>query len=344
MIIFDAKALREQVKKQISNLYYFYGSDILAVENAVKLILKTMGGTENITKLDGQNLDLNQLADEVQLCPMFAEYNCIYIHDCNLDSLREQERKLLFQILEQVPEQTVLVFDVTGFDIYGGKTGKNKKPIGQNKKLADYIIKNGVVCCLELKTVSQLTTEIVAKVKKQGCEIERPAAQLLAMQCNCDSLMIQNEIAKLCAYVQNGMITAEIIQNMVAPSLETTVYMLTNAILKHRTADAMHAVDDLLALRLEMPYLMAVLANSMIDMQRACAARYANRSVQNVMEDFGYPFRFVVERAFQDSMKQSPEHVATCLRLLCDTEQKMHSGSADERVLFEQMIVEMLRI
>ena len=167
---------------------------------------------------------------------------------------------------------------------------------------------------------------------------------LLAMQCNCDSLMIHNEIAKLCAYVQDGMITEEIIRNMVAPSLETTVYMLTNAILKHRTADAMHAVDDLLALRLEMPYLMAVLANSMIDMQRACAARYAGRSVQDVMEDFDYPFRFVVERAFQDSMKQSPEHIAACLRLLCDTEQKMHSGSADQRVLFEQMMIEMLSV
>ncbi|MDE5769637.1 MAG: hypothetical protein K2H82_09655, partial [Oscillospiraceae bacterium] len=322
------------------------------VQQAVEFIRKAMGGTENLTKLDGQNLNLEQLGDEIQLCPMFTEYNCIYIHDCNMDQLRESERKNLLKILEEVPPQTVLLFDVTGFDIYGGKTGKNRKPVGQNQKLWNYIDKNGLAICLDLKTVSQLTTEIITTAKKRGCEMERPAAQLLATYCNCDSLLIRNELDKLCSYLdtdpdtdmntENQKITEKLIREMVVPSLETTVYMLTNAILRHKTADAMHVVDDLLARRLDMSYLMAVIAGSMIDMQRACAARYENKTVQNMMEDFGYAFRFMAERAFQDSMKQSPEQIAGCLQILCECEQKMHAGTADERVLFEQAIIEML--
>ncbi|MDE6088736.1 MAG: DNA polymerase III subunit delta [Oscillospiraceae bacterium] len=350
MTILDSKSLREQIRKQIVNLYYVYGSDLLRVQQAVEFIRKAMGGTENLTKLDGQNLNLEQLADEIQLCPMFTEYNCIYIHDCNMDQLRESERKSLLKILEEVPPQTVLLFDVTGFDIYGGKTGKNRKPVGQNQKLWHYIDKNGLAVCLDLKTVPQLTTEILAAAKKRGCEMERPAAQLLATYCNCDSLLIRNELDKLCSYLDTDMnpesqkITVELIQEMVVPSLETTVYMLTNAILRHKTADAMHVVDDLLARRLDMSYLMAVIAGSMIDMQRACAVRYENKTVQDMMEHFGYAFRFMAERAFQDSMKQSPEQIAGCLQILCECEQKMHAGAADERVLFEQAIIEMLRL
>lgn len=349
MTIFDITSFREQLRKQIVNLYYFYGSDLLRVRQAVECIRKAMGGAENLTKLDGQNLNLEQLADEIQLCPMFTEYNCIYIHDCNMDQLRESERKTLLKLLEQIPPQTVLLFDVTGFDIYGGKTGKNRKPAGQNQKLMQYIDKNGLAVCLDLKTVPQLTTEIIASAKKRGCEIDRPSAQLLAAYCNCDGLLIRNELDKLCSYLDAGNcnpehpeITENLIREMVVPSLETTVYMLTNAILRHKTGDAMHIVDELLARRLDMSYLMAVISGSMIDMQRACAARYENKNVQDMMHDFGYTFRFMAERAFQDSMKQSPEQIAGCLRILCECEQHMHAGTADERVLFERAIIEML--
>ena len=344
MALIDEKNLQNQIKAgELSNLYYFYGSDILAVENCVRRIIKAVGGAENITRLDGQNLDLNQLAEEAELCPMFAEYNCIHIHDCNMESLRENDRKALLEILKQVSGQTILMFDVTGFDIYGGKTGKNKKPTDKNKKIIDYIVKSGTVCICEPKSVSQMATEIISKAKKQGCTIERPAAMALAMQCNCQTLMIQNELDKLCAFVDGGTITEQLIQEMVTPQLETTVYALTAAVLKRRASDAMKAVEELLALRIEMPYLMAVVSGCLIDVQRASAARKNGRTVQDVMSDFGYKFSFAVERSFRDSMGETPEHIAECLNLICEAEKKMHSGTVDERVFFEKTVIEMLR-
>ncbi len=343
MLLTDEKGLQNQLKSGLSNLYYFYGSDILGVENCVKRVIKAVGGVENVTRLDGQNLDLNQLAEEAELCPMFAEYNCIHIHDCNLETFKEAERKAFMQIVENVSGQTIFIFDVTGFDIYGGKTGKNKKPTAKNKKLIDYIAKSGIVCICEPKTVSQMATEIISKTKKLGCTIEKPAAQMLAMQCNCQTLMIQNELNKLCAYVNGGSITEALIQEMVTPQLETTVYVLTAAILKRRTRDALKAVEELLALRVEMPYLMAVVSGSFIDVQRASAARRNGRTVQDVMNDFGYKFSFAVERSFRDSMGETPEHITECLNLLCEAERKMHSGTVDERVLFEKTVIEMLR-
>ena len=59
MLLTDEKDLQNQLKSGLSNLYYFYGSDILGVENCVKRVVKAVGGIENVTRLDGQNLDLN---------------------------------------------------------------------------------------------------------------------------------------------------------------------------------------------------------------------------------------------------------------------------------------------
>ncbi len=343
MVLTDEKDLQQQIKNGLGNLYYFYGSDILSVENCVKQLIQKVGGVKNITRLDGQNLNLEQLADEIEFCPMFSEYNCIQIHDCNAESLRENERKTLLEIVKRAAGQTVLIFDVTGFDIYGGKTGKNRKPTEKNKKIIDYIAKTGIVCCCEPKSVTQLSAEVIAKAKKNGCIMEKQAAQLLVMQCNCQTLMIQNELNKLCAYANGGTITVQMIEEMVMPQLETTVYVLTAAIAKKQVTKAMQAVEELLAMKIEMPYLMAVISGSLIDLQRASSARLEGKTVQDVMQDFGYKFSFAVERAFRDSAGETPEHLAECLDLLCRAEKKMHTGMVDERVLLEKTVVEMLK-
>lgn len=346
MAILDTKKLQEQIKsRKFSNLYYFYGSDVMQVEEWTKRLIKAVSGDEedSVTKLDGAELDISQLADEAELCPMFAEYNCIRIHDLNLETQREDVRKGILKVLESVSAQTVLVFDVTGFDIYGGKTGKNKKPTAKNKKIIDFITKNGTVCCFEPKTPAQAATDLIAIAKQNDCTMERPAAQLLAVQCGCQSLRMAQEMGKLCAYADGGEITEQMVQDMVTPQLETTVYMLTNAIMQHKTAAAMKATEELLSLRVEMPYLMASVSGAMIDVQRACAARQTGRRAEEVARDFSYSFSFVVENAFRSSMQETQAHIDHCLRLLCRAEQQMHSGAGDERVLFEKTIVEMLR-
>ena len=342
----DIRKLSEKLKKgEFSNLYYFYGSDTLQVENGVRLVLQavTGGESDSVTKLDGSVLDVSTLADEAEMCPMFADYNCIWVHDLNMDSIREDMRKAVMEIVRQVAPQTILIFDVTGFDIFGGKTGKNKKPTDRNRKLIDYVEKHGTTCLCEPKTQSQLATDIIAAAKRGGCAMQRPAAVTLAELCGCQMLLISQEMGKLTAFADGAEITEEMVRDMVAPQLETTVYMLTNAVLGHRSAAAMRAVENLLAMRVEMPYLMATVAGSMIDVQRACAARLAGRRVEDVMHDFGYRFSFMVENAFRTSVGESMEHLTRCLVLLSDAETRLHSGAVDERVLFEKTIVEMLR-
>ncbi len=342
----DTKKLAASLKAgQLSNLYYFYGSDAMQVTQCVKAVLKTASGGDEtaVTKLDGGNLDVSLLADEAELCPMFADRNCIWVHDLNMDTVREDVRKAVLEILKNVAPQTVLVFDVTGFDIFGGKTGKNKKPTDKNKKIIDYIEKTGTTVLCEPKNQVQLAEDIMVLAKKQGCTIGKPAAMTLADLCGCQMLVITQEMGKLTAFADGGEITEAMVRDMVAPQLESAAYLLTDAILRYKSKEAMHRVDDLLAMRVEMPYLMATVAGTMIDVQRACAARMAGKRVEDVMQDFGYRMSFMVEKAFRSSTGESYEHITRCLELLCAAETRLHSAAVDERVLFEETIIEMLR-
>lgn len=346
MAVLDAKKLNDQLKKKaFSNLYYLYGSDTAQVENSIKLLLKEISADDpdSITKLDGGELDVSRLADEAELCPMFADYNCIWIHDLDLEKQREDVRKAVQGVLENVAPQTVLVFDVTGYDIYGGKTGKNKRPTPKNKKIIDYIAKNGTVCCFEPKTPVQAAAGIMAMAKHSGCTMGSPAAVLLAELCGAQTLRISQEMGKLCAYADGEEITEQMVREMVTPQIETTVYALTNAVMRHKAPDAMRALEELLGMRVEMPYLMASVSGAMIDVQRACAARQSGRNSENVAHDFSYGFSFIVDNAFRSSTGETQEHIDLCLLLLSRAEQKMHSEAVDERVLLEQTIVEMLR-
>ena len=342
----DTKQLADSLKRrQLSNLYYFYGSDTMAVEQCVKSVLRIAsdGDETAVTKIDGTNPDVSQLADEAELCPMFSDYNCIWVHDLNMETQREDVRKAILEILKNVSPQTILVFDVTGFDIFGGKTGKNKKPTDKNQKIIGYIEKNGTTVLCEPKNQVQLAEDLQRIAQKQGCMMGKPAAMTLAELCGCQMLLITQELSKLCAFADGAEITEQLVRDMVAPQLETAAYMLTDAILKHRSRDAMRCVDDLLAMRVEMPYLIATVAGALVDVQRACAARQAGKRVEDVMQDFGYRFQFMVEKAFRSSMGENQQHLTRCLTLLAKAETKLHSAVVDERVLFEETIIEMLR-
>ena len=345
-MVLDAKGLQAQIKaRTFSNVYYFYGGDVMQVEACTHSLLKAVadGEPDSVTTLDGGSLDVSQLEDEAQLCPMLADFNCIRVHDCNMESLREEQRKALLAIVKDLPSQTVLVFDVTGFDVFGGKTGRNKKPTAKNKTLIDLVTKQGTVCCLEPKAPAQAAADLITAAKKAGCTMARPAAVKLAELCGGQTLTMHQEMGKLCAYADGGEITEQMVEELVMPQLDTTVYALTGAILQHRAADAMRAVDTLLAMRVETAYLTAAVAGSLIEVQRALAARQAGRTVQDVMADFSYRFGFAVENAFRSSRSESAAHITKCLELLCRAEQRLHTGAADERVLFEKTILEMLQ-
>ncbi len=327
----------------IKNSYYFYGKDIVATEKLTKLLLKKLvkSTTDGYSKLDGEKLNLSELSDMSEMYPMFTEYNCILINDLNAESLVADDLKRLLKIIDDIPPTTVIIFNITGFDLKAGKRTVSAK----NKKLIDLITKTGVVCEAVFKTGTELTKAIVDRVAKEGCTINKSNAEEIAELCLCDSMLIKNELDKLCAYADGSEITKEMIGMLVSKQLDSNAFALAKSVVSLRTSESMRILDELMEQRAEGIVVLSAISSAFIDLYRARVALVNNKRQDNVVQDFNYRGReFVVKNAFNSCGKIPLEHLRECLKILRQADLSFKSTRTDSRVIIEKAIIEMLMV
>lgn len=330
--------------RQYMRAYYFYGKDIAAVEsytnNLVSRIVDKENAAYNFHAFDGKNFDFDAFSDACEGLPFFADYVCCTVCDLNAESMNADDLKRLSGVVEDLPESTVLIFYYTSIDVCDGK----KFPTAKNKKLMDAVGKVGGVCNFALKTPAVLSKEIMAKVSAAGCGISRQAAEFLAEQCLCNSMMIYNEIDKLTAYAVGNEITIDMIRALSPRQIETTSFDLAKAIVRMDVKTAMRLLDDLTAEKIEPISILYAITGNMLDMYRARAAMASRKTPADVKEDFGYSknMTFRVDNAFRDVQKISMLHLRMCMKILAETDAAMKSSKTSSQILLEEAIVKML--
>ena len=346
----DHRTIEKNLKNgQIDNFYYIYGQNTTGVQKLTRQIIKTVVGDNedfSLTRFDGKRLDLSELRDTIQIMPMMSEYNCVLVNDYDCEKPREEMRgqtadglnKKLLEILKDVPESTVIIFNVTGFEV---KTKKGKIA-DKNKKLADFIGKNGVVCEIGLLTQKEMTDFIISGVSGGGCRISRQNAQELADMCLYDILTVENEINKLCSYARDREITRDMLELLVHRQVNITVFQLADAVASFNRQSAFNALNELMTDKNNRGSVLANIINSFLDMYRASCAKSSGKSIPDVMSDYSYVWEFRVRNAFRDSSRMSTARIRACIKILRDTAEKLNSTSADEKTVLEQAVTEML--
>ncbi len=356
--ITDMNSVINQVEHGVfSNIYYIHGTDVNMVEYATKRIIRcAVGENEDfaLTKLDGGKLNLSHFADIVQMFPMITDYNCILINDYNCEKPLEDMRghtadsinKQLFAILKEIPERTIVIFNVTGFTPKyrrDYRTGKNILNDG-NKKLADFALKNGICLQLDIPNERELARYIVDRVSRNGCSVSLSDAVEIVNMCLSDTVAIENEIEKLCAYADGGQITREDIISLVSRQSNVTAYNLANAVVAMDSRTAFNAVRELNIDNNNKAVVFATLAGSFLDLYRASCAIKANVSPEDVSKDFNYGARsFVVSKAFGNCQRADIKVLRKCISIMRDTAVKLNS-SAEPRTVLEKAVAEMIVI
>lgn len=321
--ITSAELLKRLRSGEHGQIWYIYGADVAEVEKVTSAVMKKYLGSNwrsEASKMDGQNLDPLYFADTAEMSTLFTEYNVILVNDLDCDALRQEVFERIFSTVETVPEQTVLVFNITGFDVKGGK----KFFSGKNKKLVDYIAKNGIVCCCAKKTAYELSKSIVTRVQKKGCSISQPNAELLASFCLADTLQIDNEIEKLCSYRENSDIRREDIELLVPGQIETDSFRLADAIITQNAKQSFVIMDELLIKYDSALMILSAVSITFIDLYRAKSALSAGKYTKDVVNDFAYGKRsFAVDKAFRSCRKISDENIVKCIKVLRNTDRRL---------------------
>jgi len=345
----DARTAASRAQKEgPDRLYYIYGTDVVRVQALTKKLIRTAVGDEEdfgLTRFDGRRLDMSELEDTIQQIPMMTPYNCVLINDYNCEKPYEDLRgrspddvtKSLLAVLKDIPPTTVVIFNVTGFEIKLKKGAIADK----NKKLADFAEKNGTVCELGVSSPADLAKDIAAKVSARGGMISVDCALELAEMCQSDTVMIENEIGKLCAYADGREITRDMLLLLVHQQSDMTAFKLADAVVSMNRNAAFEALGEMIIDRNNKNEVFYAISSAFLDIYRAAAARTVGRQPADVARDFGYKWEFKVKNAFRSSTRISLPHLRRCMAILRDTGAAINSSVTDPRIVLEKAVTRM---
>lgn len=328
--------------KGIKNIYYIYGRDTGVVLKLSKLVKKKVLG-ENYTdsdymKIDFKNFNLSSFTDTVEIYPMFSEYNFIELNDFNAEELNAEEMKVFMKVMENIPDQTVILVSITGFDIKGGK----KAPGAKNKKVIDAADKYGLCAEAELRKPQEMSAFIIDTAKKNGCSINKQNAELIAQMCLGNTLQAENETEKLCSYADGSEITEGMIEELVTKTLDTTSFALASAVASFNAHTAFKILNEVMDQRIECVIVLSALSSAFMDLYRAKTASDSAVGINDAAADFGYRGReFVMKNAFRDAKKTTVAHLRKCLDILCKADLECKSTRLDQRIIIEKAIAQM---
>ena len=280
----------------------------------------------------------DELSDQLENMPFFAEYKCVLIEDLDADALDNAEHKEYLSIIGNVPETSVLVVALKNVVI------EPKKVKAKTKKLMSACESAGCVCEFRRLTAAKLSDMTAKKFAKAGCRISRENAAFLAEECGKSLTILQTEIEKLCAYKQsseNHEISREDIIKLVPRRVDSNIYDLAKELFAGRTGNALHILDDLFVQRTEPFLILAALSGHFTDLYRAKLGQLAKKSPADTAKAFGYYGRaFVMDGAYRSVKNLSTEYLGDCVEILYNANRLMNSTKTDKRTLIEKAITE----
>ena len=323
------------------SMYFLYGDESFLTQTYAKLIKNKALGDEqddiNLLELSG-NPDLSMLSDYVETLPFFAEYRVIMVNDFNPDKFSDEEIEGFTQLIKKIPNTTILVFYLTGFN-FSPRTQKAKK-------LFDDIKQHACVCEFKQMNKMQVGELIRKKAAKQKRLISPTNAEYLAEITGCDMNLASVESTKLCCYVgENQEITREIIDTMVAKQLETNVYTLVNTMISGNKSKAFSILDELFEQGADPIELLPTLSAAYSEYYYAKTAKNIDIIPQQVAADFGYSkakASFAAKK-YNEAARMDMDKLRRNMQIIFEADTKCKSATIDKKVLLEETVLKLMQ-
>lgn len=357
----DPRAGEDRLKEHLKNeplfpVYFLYGEETWQTKRYTEqLIRKALGDDEmsefNLTRIDGQFCEPNEIIGEAETLPMWAERRCVVVRNWNVEkAYRDAEafKKDFLPFLQDPPESCVLIFRLTGkladfLSKEDREWGKTTSPKWTAFK--DTVAKVGLAVEISRRSESDNARDLSRLATRYGVTMDVSVARLLIDRVGNDMARLFNETEKLCAAATDGVVTADLVRALTAESLEARVFDLSKAIVTGR-ADRVYSILRALAFHREIPIkVLGTLSGAFVDYYRVRVALDNAMSPQTVIKEFKYtPNKaFVIEQAAGVVRSLSTASLRRCLDLLVETDNQLKSTSIDPWSLLETLAIELMR-
>lgn len=330
--------LKKDIKsKNIGNLYFLNGEEKYLVsfyrDKLVSCVVNDVENFFNFQKFNSDKVEVNAIIESVEAFPLMSEKKCVLVDDMELDCLSDTDFKSLMQLISDIPEYCTLIFSMSTISLK--KSAKVKKFINQCEKY-------GNVIEFEKRGDLALERQLVSWAEKSNLVLSGINASKIIRNCGNDLQILKNEMEKLCAYVLEGEITEQDIDRIITKNLETTVFVLSNALANGDYAKAYKQLDILMYQKEEPIAILAVLSGVYIDMYRAKVFMSNGKDIMNLKDCFDYKGKeFRIKNAAKNSRRLSIKMLRDCINLLLEADINLKSLKTDKRTILEVLIAKL---
>lgn len=327
---------------ELNGLYFIYGEEKYVISAYLQRLLKKVSegpfADFNVQRFSGDGLSADRVADAAEALPMMAEKKYVLIHDLDVEKLPARELNKLYELVENLPESTVLLF-------FQPTLVMDVKKSAAWKKWLTTVKKQGTVLEVRPRDGAELEKLLCTYAEKRGCDLTRQDAGFLITQCGKELQSLFHELDKLCAYIGSGTITRAVIDQVAVKNLETTVFLLSKALVAAQYDKAYSLLDLLYQQREEPVAVLAVLSSAYVDMYRVRACVQGGHSSAELASYFPYKGKeFRLKNAERDMKSLSLEKLRESLSVLLETDIGLKSSRTNDRILMEKLIARLLLI
>ncbi len=235
--------LRREIKGgQIQPLYLFVGEEQYLQERALRLLYATVDEALRVFNVSvfsigsdngyGSKTTAAMVIDAANQMPMMSVRRVVVVRD--FDKVREDEQELVLSYVKRPAPGTTMVFQAVAPD--------------KRRKLTSALVKTCAVVTFELLDEGRAKRWAEARLKERGCSIEPAALSLLIRLVGTGLTRLVNELEKLAAYADGGVVTSAAVQELVPRAREHTSWELWDAVNARDRKRALklmqHLLDD----------------------------------------------------------------------------------------------------
>lgn len=342
----EQKTLKAELARgELRNMYLLFGKERFLVSHYATEIEKLSGAkTKDI--FDGaipvaeiimaaQTLPLSFLASNEEF-----EKRVILVRDSKLFAQqrkgddgegdettptgRKAESEKMAEYLQEIPQDTVLIFVETEVD----------KRTRLYKKAAEL---GGAIDFVPLSP-NDLTKWLTFRVKASGKKFAPGVAELLLRTCGTDMHTLSNETDKLIHHCSNSEIIVEDITAISTPTLESRIFDLLKSIGTGRTAAALKMYADMLTLK-ESPFMILAMVIRQLRLTLLCKCHMEKNTPRATIAKELKIMEFVISEAISHGKRYTTEQLISALENCQDTDIRIKSGLITPELGVEMLIV-----
>ena len=313
-------------------IFFIYGTDHYRGQEKLKelkdgFIQKRDKGGFNVINLDGEEIGLDQLKQEIMTTPFLSEKKMVVVKNI-FQSDKKMEKPLAEFLKERENKTDNIVCFVDFFDPQKIKLPPNKK-ISLAGPLFKYLASQKFVWEFNLMNNPALNHWLKKYLASREIKIENEATRELALLAGNDLNNLVSEIDKLMAYRNGQIIRIEDVKNLTNAKFDENIFNLIDALSQKNKRLALKLTSDQLNSGVhELSILKMISRQFKILLQVKSGA---NNSTLGL-----HPFVF--KKALGQVKNFTPEKLVAIFKALIELESQLKTGHKNPELLFDLFI------